>query len=309
MEPWDVVVVGAGVTGLSLARLLEEQGRRVLVLDKGRGPGGRVSSKTLDGSLLDTSTNEVMSDDAQVKDFLSRCAGALWQHSVDSGPGRWSFAEPARVIMQGFAGTLPIQHTFVSHLVRRPSGHIGVVRHGFGEPVWARNVVLTMPVPQAQAIIAHSDFLLDYDLDEIDYTRRQVLLAVFEGDGHMPDSAWSTDMIEQVRFRPRPDGLLGVEAFATEAWSEATWDQDATISQGRLLLEMGSLFDGARVWGSTVMRWRYAQPQTTHPTPFWSHHDVRGLFMAGDAFGDTMPPAWGVSRAVRSALDLATHMS
>jgi predicted NAD/FAD-dependent oxidoreductase len=305
MEPWDVVVVGAGVCGLTLARLLEESGRRVLVLDKGRGPGGRVSSKTLEGSLLDTSTNEVVSNDREVMDLLTRFAGARWEGKPHQKEYRWEFQEPARGVMQGFAGTIPLQHTFVSHLVQERTDRIGLIRHGFGEPLWAKRVVLTAPVPQSQAIIAHSDFVLDYDLDTVDYTKRQVLLAVFDGDGHMPDSTWSTDMIDHVRFRPRPDGLLGVEAFASEAWSEATWDQDGTISQGRLLLEMGSLFDNARVWGSAVMRWRYATPRTSHAEYFWSHPTITGLYMAGDAFGDGQHGSWGVSRATRSALELA----
>ena len=309
MEPWDVVVVGAGVSGLTLARLLEESGRRVLVLDKGRGPGGRVSSKTLEGSLLDTAANDVVCDDREVMDLLTRFAGAKWEGKPQQSEYRWEFAEPARQIMQGFAGTIPIQHTFVSHLVQERTDRIGLIRHGFGEPLWAKRVVLTAPVPQSQAIIAHSDFVLDYDLDAVEYTKRQVLLAVFDGDGHMPDSTWSTDMIDFVRFRPRPDGLLGVEAFASEAWSEATWDQDATISQGRLLLEMGSLFDNARVWGSAVMRWRYATPRTPHPEFFWSHPEITGLHMAGDAFGAGEQVTGGVSRAARSALELANTLA
>jgi len=305
MEPWDVVIVGAGISGLTLARLLEDSGRRVLVLDKGRGPGGRVSSKTLEGSLLDTSTNEVMSDDRDIMDLLTRFAGAKWEGEPHRKEYRWDFAEPARTIMEGFAGNTPLQHTFVSHLVQERTDRIGLIRHGFGEPLWAKRVVLTAPVPQSQAIIAHSDFVLDYELDSVEYTKRQVLLAVFDGDGHVPDSTWSTDMIDRVRFRPRPDGLLGVEAFASEAWSEATWDQDATISQGRLLLEMGSLFDSARVWGSTVMRWRYATARTPYPEYFWSHPTITGLHMAGDAFGGGSPPGWGVSRATKSAAELA----
>lgn len=309
MEPWDVVVVGAGVSGLTLGRLLEEEGQRVLLLDKGRGPGGRVASKTLEGSLLDTSTNEVSSADREVMTMLARFAGARWEPQPGEGGHRWEFAEPARGVMQGFSGTLPIQHTFVSHLVQERNNRIGVVRHGFGEPVWARRVVLTAPVPQAQAIIAHSDFVLDYDLDAVDYRKRQVLLAVFDGDGQMPDSAWSTDMIDRIRYRPRPDGMLGVEVFASEAWSEATWDQDATISQGRLLLEMGSLFDTARVWGSTMMRWRYAAPHTPYPEYFWSHPEVPGLYLAGDAFGQDTVGRWGVSRATRSAIELAKILS
>lgn len=41
----DHLVLGAGVAGLTLARRLADAGRRVVVLDKGRGPGGRLSTR------------------------------------------------------------------------------------------------------------------------------------------------------------------------------------------------------------------------------------------------------------------------
>ncbi len=42
MQPWDAVVVGAGVIGLSLGRRLRQEGLRVLVIDKGE-PGREAS--------------------------------------------------------------------------------------------------------------------------------------------------------------------------------------------------------------------------------------------------------------------------
>lgn len=44
-EPLDVVVVGAGMSGLACACVLERRGHRVRVFDKARGPGGRMSTR------------------------------------------------------------------------------------------------------------------------------------------------------------------------------------------------------------------------------------------------------------------------
>jgi predicted NAD/FAD-dependent oxidoreductase len=44
-HPPRVAVVGAGVAGLSAARVLSDHGLEVTVLDKGRGPGGRISTR------------------------------------------------------------------------------------------------------------------------------------------------------------------------------------------------------------------------------------------------------------------------
>ncbi|NJL49588.1 MAG: FAD-dependent oxidoreductase [Leptolyngbyaceae cyanobacterium SM2_5_2] len=42
---WDVVVVGAGLSGLTAAQALRQAGYGVLVLDKSRGVGGRVATR------------------------------------------------------------------------------------------------------------------------------------------------------------------------------------------------------------------------------------------------------------------------
>lgn len=49
----DVAVVGAGLAGLSAARVLSAAGRRVLVLEASDGVGGRVRTDVVDGFRLD----------------------------------------------------------------------------------------------------------------------------------------------------------------------------------------------------------------------------------------------------------------
>ena len=53
MTPARVAVVGAGMAGLVCARALASGGCRVTVLDKGRGPGGRLSTRRIDGLAFD----------------------------------------------------------------------------------------------------------------------------------------------------------------------------------------------------------------------------------------------------------------
>ena len=50
----DVIIVGAGMAGLSAARELEKRGRSVALLDKGRGVGGRMANRRFEGARFDT---------------------------------------------------------------------------------------------------------------------------------------------------------------------------------------------------------------------------------------------------------------
>lgn len=49
----DVVVIGAGIAGLSCASSLQAQGYSVVVLEKSRGLGGRVATRRIDGTQFD----------------------------------------------------------------------------------------------------------------------------------------------------------------------------------------------------------------------------------------------------------------
>ena len=48
-----VAIVGAGVAGLAAARALLEAGHAPVVLDKGRGPGGRISTRRAEPFAFD----------------------------------------------------------------------------------------------------------------------------------------------------------------------------------------------------------------------------------------------------------------
>lgn len=311
MKPWDVIIVGAGVTGLSLGRLLGDDGARVLLIDKSHRPGGRLASKTVGGLAFDPGPQKMWSSEPSVQELMTRWHGTVWSESQQH-PGSmfWQFPLSAREIAEHWAGGLSIQRSHVTHLVTDDGGFVGVVRHGFGDPIWGRQVVLTAPIPQSQAMIAYSDYALDYALDEVSYRRRQVLLATVEGEGVAPDSHWSTEIIEWINLRAHHEGFLGIEAFATESWSEGTWDEDSTISHGRLLLELGLLLGRARVVDTEVMRWRYAVTGAPHPEPFWQHPDVPGIWMAGDGFGaGGLGPQFSMERAVLSAIAVHRELS
>ena len=49
----DVLIVGAGMTGLTAASELQQKGHNVIVFDKGRGVGGRLASRRIGLATFD----------------------------------------------------------------------------------------------------------------------------------------------------------------------------------------------------------------------------------------------------------------
>jgi phytoene dehydrogenase-like protein len=59
MKKYDVIVVGAGVSGLLAALTLSKHGKKVLVLEKSRHLGGNCNSYTVDGYQVDTGAHAI----------------------------------------------------------------------------------------------------------------------------------------------------------------------------------------------------------------------------------------------------------
>jgi phytoene dehydrogenase-like protein len=71
----DVIVIGAGVSGLIAARTLQATGARVLGLDKGRGVGGRMATRRTDWGVFDHGAQFLTARDPQFR--LLAAGGAV----------------------------------------------------------------------------------------------------------------------------------------------------------------------------------------------------------------------------------------
>jgi len=84
MARWDAIVVGGGVSGLSLGTLLAGAGRKVLVLEKENYLGGRASSTTYRGHIVDSGIHGLMSM-GYMEQVLSRVGKSLPEYTVYEG--------------------------------------------------------------------------------------------------------------------------------------------------------------------------------------------------------------------------------
>ncbi|MCK7498360.1 MAG: FAD-dependent oxidoreductase [Comamonadaceae bacterium] len=92
----DVLVIGAGMAGLTAAAELQRAGCRVLVLDKGRGVGGRLASRRIGGAAFDHGAQFITARTPRFAALVEDCrrAGAVeeWHRGVGDSPDgheRW----------------------------------------------------------------------------------------------------------------------------------------------------------------------------------------------------------------------------
>lgn len=74
---YDVIVVGAGLAGLSCAYELAARGKRVLVLEEKAWPGGRTASFTLEGMPMESGLHRHIGYYAALPALLKACGVEL----------------------------------------------------------------------------------------------------------------------------------------------------------------------------------------------------------------------------------------
>jgi renalase len=162
-----VLIVGAGVSGLACGRALTQGGRRVLLLERARGVGGRCATRRLDGQGIDHGPAFLHGRDPS---FLAALASVPatqlpgWPTAVNgtgqpcqpeafaAGERRLAFAEGVAAFPRHLASGLEVRlESTVSAL--EPDGDQVQVRTGKGESLRAGSVVLAVGAEQALALL------------------------------------------------------------------------------------------------------------------------------------------------------------
>jgi predicted NAD/FAD-dependent oxidoreductase len=93
-----IVVVGAGISGSVCAWRLAREGHEVTLVEKGRGVGGRMATRRMEGARIDHGAQFFTVRDPRMEELLS-----LWQNEnavvpwYDHIPGRADVPERAKV--------------------------------------------------------------------------------------------------------------------------------------------------------------------------------------------------------------------
>ena len=297
----DFAIIGAGMAGLACADALKDADHQVALFDKGRGPGGRMSTRRMETPLGDVAF------DHGAQYFTARdpgfrrltdawCAAKIVLPWPAAGDDAWV----------GIPGmNAPVRHIAASHAVAWGNLVTGIVRNsnrwwlvgkeGNVGPFDA--VILAIPAEQAAAILSLHDFpmarfalmarsqpcwtgmyVFDRPLDDV--------APVIRNQGPI---AWAT------RNSAKP-GRCGPEAWViqanacwTDAWLEAPQEQVSVMLLAALAEQTGRPI--RKPIASASHRWRYALSAGTGDGALWNPE--LGLGACGDwLLGPRVECAW-----------------
>ena len=292
-------VVGAGISGAACARELARAGHEVVVLDRGRRPGGRMASRTLHGRTVDLGAGYFTVSDpgfaVVVADWTRRGLALPWTDTFGTAtPAGRGADRPGPVRHRAPGGLRSLVEDLAEGLDVR-SGH-DVARIGPGPQVDGEAydvVVLAMPDPQALRL-----------LDDSHPAARQALTgrpwdAVIAVAAGWPERSWDLDavfvndspVLSFVADDGRRRGDLAPVLVAHTASTLAARHLDAPDTVvPEVVAALRELLDVPEPAWTAVQRWTYAKPRGDREQPYGRYGR---LGLCGDGWGRSkVETAW-----------------
>ncbi|GGL91599.1 NAD/FAD-dependent oxidoreductase [Nakamurella endophytica] len=293
-----VTVVGAGMAGAACAATLRDAGVQVVVVERGRAPGGRMASPELYGRRVDLGAGYFTVRDAAFADVVQRWAdrglARPWTDTFSvlspgrppertTGPMRWATPGGLRSLVRDLLVGVPVRLGRAAETL--PDG----------------TVVLAMPDPQAARLVDVPDAVdcLPTITVTVEYPAREWLL---------PDAAFVHDHPD-VEFvaddgARRGDGAPVLVAHSTPELARRHLD-DPSAAIGPVTVALRELLGVPDPVRTHVHRWSFAKPDGRHPAHSGSTlaPDGRRIGLAGDQWCPDGSPR--VESAWRSGTDAA----
>jgi renalase len=294
----SVLVVGAGMAGLSAAGHLAGSGVTVTVLDKGRAVGGRMATRRSGDAVFDHGAQHFSVRTtpfaATIEPLLAQGVVRVWIRTPSTTrPDRG--IEPRHV---GVGGMRRVPEALSTGLTvatgvtvdRLAFGGDGVTAMARDTPVaTADGAIVTAPVPQTIALLGASgiDPSGSPSLEGIGYDATLAVMAVLDRPASLPDGhrafdagpvAWMADN-QHKGVSPVP----ALTIHSSPRFAARHLEDDPGVWSA-LLLDAARPHHEGDVVRTIEHRWRHAQPRTTRDDGAVGVGAPAPLVLAGEVF-------------------------
>lgn len=309
MGEYEVIIVGAGISGISAGRILQRRGVKVKLLDKGKVPGGRIATRR-----IPYQSNKLVFDygckhlEAETDEFnnllqnLSKSGVALPLNEREkTALGKqkndriYIGAEGIRNVVLAQAGSLDISNLVKIIKIER-NGEFWKLIDSQQNEYHCKTLLMTMPVPQAIQLLKQSNIEIaaetKHQLDKVTYSRSIVALITLNGEYEFGKNIFVSRPDNSIAFitnNNRKNVNSNLTALTVEMsyeFSMGNWNLPET-GLIQKLRESVKKFLTHDILDISIHRWKYAAPLTTFPEEYAVIKDSPPLLLSGDAFGGT----------------------
>lgn len=304
----QVVIVGAGLAGLACAKHLTQQGLSVLILDKAKGPGGRVSSKRTEDYPVDLGaqffTVRTPEFRAQVDQWISEGQVSEWAPRMAlATPSTFSESPDRHTRYVGSPKMGAIGHAAAQGLEIRPQSRVVEVSKTLtletGEKVSFDRLVLACPADQTAELIniqlpAQAPCWSAW----VDIDTEQPFDAAFVKDSPI---GWVANDSSKPGRKSKQRWVMQ----ATREWSQDFLETPPEWAMGELQQALHQILPNAfEVNHGAIHRWRYARPWPSDESMATSSIQfTENIWVCGDYLnGGRVEGAW------QSGYQTASHI-
>lgn len=304
----DVLIVGAGLSGLMAAQTLLERGRTVHVIDRGRSVGGRLATRRVgEDGLADhgaqfftvrTSTLQRFVDRWRALD-LAYVWGTGWsdgslKRTISDGHPRYAVRGGMNKLAKHLAQGINISIDRLVADLRQQAG--GWALYDSDDNAYeSKGLIMTPPMPETLVLLTAGGIHLQADDDaalrRIRFGACLCGIHAVNGDIALPAPGAMQDFQSEV-YWVADNQAKGISAttiitsHANAKFSRQNWDaSEADIIRSLESAVQPYLKPGAQIVQTQLKKWRYSVPLTTHPHECLLAQDLPPLVFAGDAFG------------------------
>ena len=309
----DVLIVGAGLSGLTAARVLGKHGLKVLLLDKGRSVGGRLATRRIGNGMADHGaqffTVRSLTFQSRVDRWLADGVIYQWSNGFSDGmKTAEQFDGHARYAARGGMNALAKHLTAQMPTAVTIRSDVKVTKLTATNDGWqvlddagmiyaTRALVLTAPAPQALVLLGETTGQLTSPdrlaLEQVAYAPCVAGLFRVEGGVNLPEPgalqrpnapiSWIGD---NQRKGISPNATI-ITVHASGEFSRQLWDMAEERALAALRQELETYLEsGSTISEAQLKRWRYAQPTVLHPERYLLADGLPPLIFAGDGFGE-----------------------
>jgi renalase len=326
---FDVLIIGAGLAGLSAANDLQQAGLHVLVVDKGRGLGGRLAGRRIGDATFDHGAQFMTARDsrfkASVAEWIEAGVAEEWYSSYPGHPNghpRYRGVPTMTAVAKYLATDINVMRTTRVESIAQNStqdNKIWSAALDNGDTISAKALLITSPVPQTIDLLASGNISVPADkqarLDRIDYEACIAVMAVLDGPTAIPlpgatafddgPIGWISDNLQKGVSKIPAVTIHGSGTFSAEHYEKDK------MQTGQTLIDAAAPYLGdAKVTEYQVHGWRYSKPTVVDPEASMllsEATDLPPMALAGDAFAGprfegAVLSGWAASKSLIAAL-------